>query len=248
MTLESSGKLNAASNHSTRTMEEPMINLRRNSGDGTTDTAPRRTFFGRLAGAAAIGLAGLAPTLGGRQAEAATDDGLDWPGKLKGRHRQLVDAYAVNDGFPLAFAYTFLITNPSAGAATAVIVLRHTPMVIALNNAMWAKYKIGESFKIIDPETKAPAVKNPFLQPKPGILLSDDMAVDRLLAKGTIFGACNVALHALSGKLASNAGVSADDAAKEWTANIVPGITIIPSGTWGVNRAQERGCTYCAGG
>jgi hypothetical protein len=35
------------------------------------------------------------------------------------------------------------------------------------------------------------------------------------------------------------AGVSADEAAKEWAANVVPGITIIPSGTWGVNRAQK---------
>ena len=48
--------------------------------------------------------------------------------------------------------------------------------------------------------------------------------------------------------LAGIAGVSADEAAKEWAANVVPGITIIPSGTWGVNRAQEAGCTYCAGG
>jgi hypothetical protein len=48
--------------------------------------------------------------------------------------------------------------------------------------------------------------------------------------------------------LAANAGVSADEAAMEWAANVVPGITIIPSGTWGVNRAQEGGCTYCAGG
>jgi hypothetical protein len=229
-------------------MEEPMINLSRNSNDGTPDTAPRRTFFGRLAGAAAVGLAGLVPTLSSTRAEAATNDGPDWPGKLTGRHRQVVDAYAVNDGFPLGFVVTFLITNPSPGAATGVIVLRHTPMVIALNNGMWAKYKIGESFKIVDPETNAPAVKNPFFQPKPGLLLTDDMAVDRLLARGTICGACNVALHVLSKKLASNAGVSADDAAKEWTANVIPGITIIPSGTWGVNRAQEHGCTYCAGG
>jgi hypothetical protein len=28
------------------------------------------------------------------------------------------------------------------------------------------KYKIGESFKMLDPETKAPAVKNPFLHPE----------------------------------------------------------------------------------
>ena len=74
------------------------------------------------------------------------------------------------------------------------------------------------------------------------------MAVDRLLASGVIIGACNIALTVLSKKMAGNAGVSAVDAAKEWTANVVPGITIIPSGTWGVNRAQEAGCSYCAGG
>jgi intracellular sulfur oxidation DsrE/DsrF family protein len=113
---------------------------------------------------------------------------------------------------------------------------------------MWQKYKIGESLNILDPETKAPAVKNPFLQPKPGVLTVDDMAVDRLLANGAVFGACAVALKALSGKLAKNADMSAEDAAKDWAANVIPGITVIPSGTWGVNRAQEHGCTYCAGG
>src|SRR5882672_1302703 len=97
-------------------------------------------------------------------------------------------------------------------------------------------------------ETKAPAVKNPFLHPKAGVLPIDDIAFDRLLARGVIFGACNVALQVQSKMLAGNAGVSAEEAAKEWAANIVPGITVIPSGTWGVNRAQEGGCSYCAGG
>jgi hypothetical protein len=225
-------------------MEERMIHL----SPDTTHSAPRRSLFGRLAGAAALGLAGLVPPLSRTPAETAMNDGPDWPGKLTGRHRQVVDAYDVNGGFPLVFAHTFLDTNPSPGAATAVVVLRHIPLVIALNNGMWEKYKIGDSLKIIDPETKAPAVKNPFLHPKPGVLMVDEIAVDRLLAKGTIFGACNVALHGLSKQLAGNAGVSADDAAKEWTANVVPGITVIPSGTWGVNRAQEAGCTYCSGG
>jgi hypothetical protein len=110
---------------------------------------------------------------------------------------------------------------------------------------MWEKYKIGESFKITDPETKAPAVKNPFLNPKAGVLPLDDMAV---LAKGTVIGACNIALLVQSKMLAGNAGVSAEQAAKEWAANVVAGITVIPSGTWGVNRAQVGGCSYCAGG
>ena len=212
---------------------------------------PRRSFFTRIAASAmAIGLTGLgsAPA----RAAAGAEDGPDWPGTLKGRHRQVVDAYAANDGFPLAFAFTFVATNGPASAgvvpATAVVVLRHTAFPLALDHMMWQKYKIGQSLSILDPETKAPAVKNPFLQPKPGVLTVDEMAIDRVLADGAVIGACGIALKLLSGKLAQNAGVSAEEAAKEWAANIIPGITVIPSGTWGVNRAQEHGCTYCAGG
>ena len=212
-----------------------------------TNGAPRRNFF-RFAGATMLGLAGLASAASRAQAATPEGDGPNWPGELKGKHRQVVDAYETNSGFPLAFASAFLLTDAAPSSATAVVVLRHGGFPIALNNAMWAKYKLGESMKIVDPEIKAAAVKNPFLNPKPGVLLTDDMAIDRLLGKGVVFGACNIALHGLSKQLASNAGVSADDAAKEWAANLVPGITLLPSGVWGVNRAQEAGCTYCAGG
>jgi hypothetical protein len=61
-------------------------------------------------------------------------------------------------------------------------------------------------------------------------------------------GACGVALRGQSGRLSKNAGVSPEEAFKEFTANLIPGVTVLPSGTWGVNRAQEAGCTYCAGG
>jgi hypothetical protein len=198
-----------------------------------TGTTPRRGFFRRIAGAMALGLAGFAPDPSRAQGAAAGPGGPDWPGPLKGRH-------------------TFLATSepPTANvvAATAVVVLRHDAFPLALGDEIWRKYKIGDAFKIDDPETKAPALKNPFLHPKSGVLPADGMAIDRLLASGTLFGACRVALLFQSRMLAGNAGVSADDAANEWTANVIAGITILPSGVWGVNRAQEAGCTYCAGG
>jgi hypothetical protein len=227
-----------ARNCCTQTMEDHMTDL-------MDDLTPRRGFFARVAGAMALGLAGFAPTPLRAQTAAARSD--DWPGALKGRYRQVVDAYEVNSGFPLVFVHTFLMPNDPSNT-TAVLVLRHGAFPIALADDMWKKYKIGETFKINDPETKAPAVKNPFLKPKPGVLVIDDMAIDRLLAKGTVVGACNVALMVQSKMLAGNAGVSADEAAKEWAANIIPDVTVIPSGTWGVNRAQGAGCSYCAGG
>ena len=184
--------------------------------DRINDIAPRRGFF-RFAGAMALGLAGLAAKPLYAQTQAA-DDGQNWPGTLQGRHRQVVDAYGVNEGDPLAFAYTFLIPNKSAAA---VVVLRHGAFPIALGHAMWEKYKIGESLKIIDPETKTPAIKNPFLRPKPGVLWVDDIALDRLLARGVVFGACNIALQVQSKMLAGNGGVTAEEAAREWAANVI---------------------------
>ena len=208
-----------------------------------TDVTPRRGFFGRIAAVSALGLFGLTATAA--RSQPAQSDGPDWPGTLKGRHRQVFDVYGIFDGFPLGFANNFLTPNESA---TAVMIFRHQGLPYALNSAMWEKYKIGESFKISDPETKAAAVKNPWFQPKPGVLTNNDMALDRLLAKGSVMGACAVALRAQSGRLAGNAGVTPEEARKEWTANLIAGITLLPSGTWGVNRAQEAGCTYCAGG
>src|SRR5258706_1222540 len=111
-----------------------------------------------------------------------------------------------------------------------------------------AKYKFGKFLKIIDRERKGPAVKTPWFEPKPGVLGNPQAALDRLAARGTVMGACGVALRGQSARLAANAGVTAEEALKEFTANLIPGVTVVPSGTWAVNRAQEAGCTYCAGG
>jgi len=211
--------------------------------DQSTEVTARRGFFGRIAAASALGLFGFASN--GASAQPAPADGPDWPGALKGRHKQLFDIYDINGGFPLGFVNNFLTPNDSA---TAVLILRHQGLPYGLGSDLWAKYKVGETLKIMDPETKAPALKNPYYQPKPGVLANAEVALDRLIARGAVIGVCGVALRGNSRRLAANAGVSPDDAFKEFAANLLPGATIIPSGTWGVNRAQEAGCTYCSGG
>ncbi len=51
-----------------------------------------------------------------------------------------------------------------------------------------------------------------------------------------------------AGVLSKNAGVTPEQAKKEWVAGLIPGVVLVPSGVLAVNRAQERGCTYCSGG
>lgn len=205
----------------------------------------RRGLARRLAGAAALSVAGLLPSPA-RASMLPMHDELAWPGPLSGVFHQVFDGVEPRSGKVLAYAANFLASNPD-GAAASVVVLRDSAVVIALGSDMWEKYKIGESLKFIDPETGAAAVKNPFLHPKPGVLPSDKWAIDRLIADGVVVGACSVALAGNSRALAHHAGVGADEARREWEANLVPGVTLLPSGVWGVNRAQRAGCSYCFG-
>jgi len=42
--------------------------------------------------------------------------------------------------------------------------------------------------------------------------------------------------------------LKAEDARKEWTENVLPGIQIVPSGVWALGRAQEKQCAYIFAG
>src|SRR5207244_4350224 len=48
--------------------------------------------------------------------------------------------------------------------------------------------------------------------------------------------------------LAKDMGMQADAIKKEWVANLLPGVVVVPSGVIAVNRAQEKGCAYCFAG
>lgn len=221
---------------------------------------PRRGFLGRVAAATlAVGLGGALPErLRAATLDPSTDghapllDVETWPGDIRGKHRQLYDAVSWNRGFSLIWSAIFLDTNNASktpdGNLNAVVVLRHEAIPLAFTDSIWAKYKLGETFEINDPATKAPSTRNPFYHAAAGELFFPGMAIEKLLQRGVIFGVCNMALTIYSGQRAEAAGVSKDVAKQEWTAGVIPGMTVIPAGVWGVNRAQEHGCSYCYAG
>jgi len=117
-----------------------------------------------------------------------------------------------------------------------------------MENTMWSKYRFGEAFKITDGATKGPAVRHPLLHLKPGEVPIPGIGADELLAKGVLIGVCNIALTFNSMRLAKDMGMQADAIKKEWVANLLPGVVVVPSGVIAVNRAQEKGCAYCFAG
>lgn len=219
----------------------------------------RRDFLGMLAtGAAALG-AGQILTGGTAKAgttlplQGSSDMGLEaWLGKIQGKHRQVFDAPAVNHGYPLAWARVFLSTNNQVGVpdsdCSAVVIVRHDAIPLAMESRLWEKYNFGKVFDLTDPETKEPMKKNPFYQIPPGVLPFDDMTVDELQKRGVMFGVCDMALTFNSMKVAKDMGMDAAEVKKDWVSGLLPNIQIVPSGVLAVNRAQEHGCTYVYAG
>jgi len=218
----------------------------------------RRGFLGRLAAtAAAFGLGELVPgPLSGQ--DYATQAGGDanfaaWLNGIKGKHRQVYDAVEPNDGFSLIWAHVFLLTGaPAYGLSErdlgAVVVLRHSAIPLAFTDAMWAKYKFGEFFKVTDKSTNAPAERNVFANLKPGDMPLPEAALEKLVARGVVFGVCNMAITVYSGIFAQRMGLAADAVKQDWIANRLSGVTVVPSGVLAVNGAQSKGCTYCYAG
>jgi len=216
----------------------------------------RRGFLGTLAASTAAGLVSLTPL----SLEAATgtrritDNAADpsfeaWLNKITGKHKMLFDAPEVNSGMPVVWPRVWLNgNNENYGTKdtdnSAVIVLRHAAIPIAMQDAVWAKYKLGEMFNIKDGE--AAATRNVFAKQMP--LPLPGTGTEQLLASGAQVGVCNVAMTIYSGVAAKKMGMDPAAVKAEWVAGLIPGVQVVPSGVLAVARAQEKGCSYCFAG
>ena len=215
----------------------------------------RRGFLGTLAAAAAAGLASLTPLgLGAqprrRDAAGSADPSYNaWLNRITGRHKMIFDAPEVNGGMPVIWPRVWLnTTNDNYGTTdeqnSGVVVLRHAAIPLAMQDALWAKYKLGEVFNLKDGDL--PATRNTFAKPLP--LPIGGTGVEQLLAKGVLIGVCNIALTIYSGAVAQKMGMDAAAVKADWVAGLLPGVQVVPSGVLAVAGAQEKGCAYCFAG
>lgn len=236
-----------------------------------TDSAslpPRRDFLAQLAaaGLASAGLAACATAAGTAGAAPAPVPGGrfddSWTARVRSaRHRAVFDAPEVQDGLGIWQAWLFrrgyreAMGAAEAEATVPVVVLRHAGTVLAIDDALWAKYKLGEQRKVNDPATGKPAERNPIARPRAGEPAPrEDMArmmaedgvpsIETLLGQGAIVLACNLAMNQLIGGIARRTKQEVADVRAEVHAGLVPGVILQPSGVYAVLRAQEAGCVY----
>ena len=219
-----------------------------------SNTTNRRNFLGFLFGSAA--LSGLAPAARAQSLIAAAEQDPVPAEKLfrrmKGKHRTVFDTTAFHSGAALAWSQTFMDTNNETGTPDAqlnvVIVLRSMAVGMALTDSMWEKYKLGDLYKIEDPASAAPAVRNLFTNVQKEALIEPGMSIDALQKRGVLVGVCSKALRGNSERIAKKLGLKADDVHQDLLMHILPDVHLLPSGIWAIGRAQENGCGYSFAG
>jgi hypothetical protein len=118
---------------------------------------------------------------------------------------------------------------------------------MAFNDFIWEKYNAGVDLKLNDPATGEPAKRNPFLNitkdDKKG-MVGEAQSLKTLYEKGVIYLGCNNAAMGWAYMLAKKAGTKVEDVRAELKANLIPGMTLLPTGIFAVVRAQNVGCSY----
>lgn len=216
----------------------------------------RRQFIGAMAlGATASTLSVLTnPIYAKTEAfeRKLMSDADEWFKKIKGSHRIVYDGSTPHGGFPIIWNWAFYLTNNETGSSdddiTAMTVLRHSALGLAMKDSAWEKYPLGEVFGVKDASGQ-PYKRNPYYEPQDGDFpLPGIDGIKRLQERGALFCACDLATKVYSNAVATKMGLDPTEVYNDWVASVLPGIQLVPSGVWALGRAQEHGCGYIFAG
>jgi hypothetical protein len=215
----------------------------------------RRSFvslLGALSATAALrpahALAASLPT----PAESPSDPDhwdLSWLDTLRGRHKQVFDCGPIQEDLPPlhvvanwldAHRTVYGLDHPKVNA---VLGIAGSAFPINASDALWAKYQLGERWKLHDPATHEWATRNFYYDPPAASPLAR-MSVKTLQARGAIFWQCNNALHGVAERLAKATGQEVAATYEELRAGLNPGVRLVPAHTMAIGLVQERGCAY----
>jgi hypothetical protein len=208
----------------------------------------RRSFISTVASLAGLGVSGVSADQLPREQPAAATGGFDlaWLEEMKGKHKQLYDLGGLAldvDPRPLRFARNFLDTFrevyrlefPDINTAVGI---SGPAFPMNASDRLWAKYKLGERSKIVDPMTRQPAVRNVFYED------GGDISVKAIQTRGAVFWQCNVALGLVAQQLAAALQMPIAEVRADLVAGLNPGVRLMPSHVMALALAQEYGFTY----
>jgi hypothetical protein len=182
--------------------------------------------------------------------ESAIEPSSRWLKGLTAKHRQFFDSPSPSGGIPLVHVMNYYDTyNKAFGVKDAdidaVLTFYGATTFYGLNDAAWAKYRLGEFLETNDPATNQPATGNPW-RVAPVILgmTLPAASLESLHKRGATLILCNNALQIFSGLLAAKRGLDARAVYEDLKANILPGVELIPGMVVAVEQAARAGLSY----
>ncbi len=107
------------------------------------------------------------------------------------------------------------------------------------------RYSLGTEYDVKDPATKQSATRNPFWHraqsPAPGVTVP---SIADLVDRGAVILVCDFAMGHLSKRLAKKSGRSPEEIHADLRNGLIQGAYAVPSGIFGLARAQNAGCAY----
>lgn len=168
----------------------------------------------------------------------------------KGRHRQFFDVGGLAEGKPVRRVDNFL------SAYRAAYNLRESDVKVlfgahgdglgfVLSDRLWNRFRLGELFKINDPSTNAPALRNVFdVRGTASAPLSPEQAISGLMRRGVRMLGCMNSVASLASRLAADGMGSEAALRSDIVGGFLPGVMPVPAMLIAGNRAQETGFTY----
>lgn len=227
----------------------------------TADNTPRRGFLARAFGAAA------ALTVTGATAPAAAEAQAGgepaWIKEVPGKARCFFDCPQHANGFGLLHIMNYLgaYQPGQAGVVSSFYsVGSASSIALAFNDAMWAKYALGDYLGLKDASGK-PYTRNVFASPTkddghlltqriqmPLIPLAGEamagLGILNLQKMGTKFLLCNNAFGLWTLELEAKGKGAAAALGKDFMANLLPGVTAVPAMVQAIQQAQAAGFSY----
>ncbi|HJP84531.1 MAG TPA: hypothetical protein VJ852_00950 [Gemmatimonadaceae bacterium] len=221
----------------------------------------RREFLGKLAaGAMALGMSGSVSKAFGSELRLKSDTQPSdkWLTAVTGKHRQIFDLPNHENGWGLLHVRNYLntlrdtyhVTHPDV---TAVVTIYGMGTMLAFNDDMWKKYNLGAASKVND-TSNAPATANVFYKAPGGssslaisgtpIPVPADASISELQQRGAVFILCNNAYNVWMGLLGGGDATKTADLRKEFDANMLPGVYLVPAMVVAIDQAQKHGCSY----
>jgi hypothetical protein len=218
----------------------------------------RRAFVGRLG---QLGLAAVVSPMAADRAGRVTPPfpssnrtapgewDLSWIAKLRDAPDcAVVDTTSVGGGLVFQIATRYLdncdaVYGAEKHRARVVLNLRVRAVGLGLNDGLWNQHALGIEYDVKDPVSQQPATRNVYM----ALAASDPPglgSINGLVQRGAVILVCDFALGHLAERLATKSGRAGEEVHRELRAGLVGGAFLVPSGIFGLARAQNAGCAY----